>query len=979
MRYSLRPDGPAGVLAVSAVLAIPAVLAGAPGCSGVRDPPVEKAADQAAPLDSIVAEGQRLYRASEYQAARQVWLAALEHARTAQNVAVQAHVLTNLALAARQLGDFASARRESEDAVALELRHGLSALLPRSYNTLGLLAWDQGQLTEAVRLFQQTVAAAEAVGDTLYVHRPAGNLGTVYTQFGEYATARRYLLKAIDGARRHQDLRTQGRVLTNLAVLELRTGDPQAALKWLDQARGMAEAAGDAENEEIILAQLSDAYAMLGEPQRAFIVLDSALRQARAQRRPQAEAANLELQAGLYRLAGDLRRALDSYSQARFVNAALGLEEETGRDRRNEAEIHFALGNPELAERYAAEALEIHRRIGARPAELADLTVLVELAEARAQRELADHRLAEARKLVRAMDARSLRVDVALAESRILDRREDARGVLRVLDAIAGDLLLVGYTVEWEAHALRARAYARLKQLEPAAAAGRRAIVAIERIRAGFGSGLLRTAYVTDKRSAYSDLVGVLLQLGRRAEAFEVADAARSPALLEYQSRTDQVAPSTAAERETLLRRIEGIAQAIREAEASGSAAEAAELTSKLSAARREFDEFWVSAVERATPASASLPAGARAEADAVRAALLPGEAVVEYLTAPDHLFVFVITAAGLHSFDQPLPVSLDSRVRLARDLTADARTAPEQAHAVFTALHDLLVGDARRAGLLRDVTRVLLIPHGSLTYLPFGALRDPSSGRYLIEDFALLHVPSATVLTALRAARAATAAPVAGLTDGEVFAAFPRDLPASRAEARAVSQALRRAQLRLGRQATEASLREALARGGLVHVASHGVMNATSPSFSRIELSRPDDPTPDNDGRLEVHEVLGLSIRSPLVFLSGCETGVGPAWSTAFNQGEDYATLARAFLYAGARNVIATLWPVVDEGAAEFAQRFYEGLAQASPAEALVTAQRGMIAGTRYRHPYYWAGYRVAGDGLPSPGAQNLTDVSVR
>ena len=74
--------------------------------------------------------------------------------------------------------------------------------------------------------------------------------------------------------------------------------------------------------------------------------------------------------------------------------------------------------------------------------------------------------------------------------------------------------------------------------------------------------------------------------------------------------------------------------------------------------------------------------------------------------------------------------------------------------------------------------------------------------------------------------------------------------------------------------------------------------MNSRNSLFSRIELT-PGSGEPGDDGRLEVHELLRLRIRSPLVFLSGCETGVGAAWSNQFARGEDYATLAQAFLYA--------------------------------------------------------------------------------
>jgi CHAT domain-containing protein len=119
------------------------------------------------------------------------------------------------------------------------------------------------------------------------------------------------------------------------------------------------------------------------------------------------------------------------------------------------------------------------------------------------------------------------------------------------------------------------------------------------------------------------------------------------------------------------------------------------------------------------------------------------------------------------------------------------------------------------------------------------------------------------------------------------------------------------------------------------------------------------------NDGRLEAHELLGMRISAPLVFLSGCETGIGGAWSTRFDTGEDYAALAQTLLYAGARNVVATLWRIDDDGAAEFARYFYEALRGAGYPEAIAEAQRLLIRNPKYRSPYYWAAYQVSGGGL--------------
>jgi CHAT domain-containing protein len=147
-------------------------------------------------------------------------------------------------------------------------------------------------------------------------------------------------------------------------------------------------------------------------------------------------------------------------------------------------------------------------------------------------------------------------------------------------------------------------------------------------------------------------------------------------------------------------------------------------------------------------------------------------------------------------------------------------------------------------------------------------------------------------------------------------------------------------------------------------------VLNVRSPLFSRMELSQGRNGSED-DGRLEVHEVNRMRIGASLVFLSGCETGIGAAWSNGFAKGEDYATLARAFLHAGAGNVIATLWRVEDMKSADFAGLFYEFLGRsdrASPegalTDALTSAQRRMVRTPGRESPFYWAGFRLTGSG---------------
>lgn len=186
--------------------------------------------------------------------------------------------------------------------------------------------------------------------------------------------------------------------------------------------------------------------------------------------------------------------------------------------------------------------------------------------------------------------------------------------------------------------------------------------------------------------------------------------------------------------------------------------------------------------------------------------------------------------------------------------------------------------------------------------------------------------------------------------------------LPGTRPEAASAAGTGRNGRLHVDRRATESAVRQALVSGAAVHIASHGILNPRNPMFSRIELARGNGNSSSDDGRLEVHEVLKLSINSPLVVLSGCETAVADDWSGEPLRPAGIASLAQAFLQSGAGSVLATLWRIDDAGSAALVSRFYELTGDADVAHALARAQRETIRDPRYSAPYYWAGFVLAG-----------------
>jgi len=925
-----------------------------------------------------VTEADSLYRAGEFVAARRMWTDQLTGAWTRGDSAEAARLLTSLGLVARQVGDYDESGRIGRQALELKIRLGMRDDLFRSYNALGLLAWTQGDLEEASEMFDRAAAAAAEVGDDLSISKAAANMAHVHTDRGEPYRAREGFETLAEASRAADDTVTLGRTLINMAMLDIRLGEPLPAVAMLEEARFLARTSGDVEAEENALGQLSTALSAMGQPQRALAALDTAasLAEAHGLRRQVAE--DWKLLGDLFAEAGDDRRALDYYARAQRLNAELGLVEESGNASANEARSYLALGHPDSAYAGARRALELHVSGGYRFGELEDCLLLAEILFDRGERDEAAAMLARAGVIARDLRASSARARVALVSARFWNRADRPRAVLETLAGASGDLVHLTGSEQWEPDALRARAYARLGQWIAAEAAGRDAIASIERFRGGYAEGVLRTSFLSARAEAYSDLVVVLLRQGKVGEAFQVADAARGRALLEHlaAARGDiEREPRSAAELlelDRLLREIDALAVELRgldsvpPRERGGPHEESSRfLAARLAVARQQYEDRLAVA---AASADLSFIAPPAASVSAVTAALRPDEAILEYLVSPSELHVFVLTPAGVtHA---AVPVSgekLASRVRLARELVAHPDGGPAF-EPVLRALYRDLLHPVVDPGTLDGVSRLLIVPHGPLAYLPFGALID-DAGEFALARYEVAVLPSAAALPALREHGSPDGSRAAA--GGLALAPMPDALPATRLEVAGVRRALGGSAL-LGKAASERAARQGLRSEPVVHLATQGSMNPDNPMFSSIELSPGASGGSDDDGRLEVHELLGLRIASELVFLSGCETGRGGSWATAFDRAEDYATLAQAFLYAGAGNVVATLWRVDDDAAAVLAESFYrEQSRRRDPVAALAGAQREVLADPRFGAPYYWAGYEVLGAGTGHEGAQ--------
>lgn len=140
-----------------------------------------------------------------------------------------------------------------------------------------------------------------------------------------------------------------------------------------------------------------------------------------------------------------------------------------------------------------------------------------------------------------------------------------------------------------------------------------------------------------------------------------------------------------------------------------------------------------------------------------------------------------------------------------------------------------------------------------------------------------------------------------------------------------------------------------------------HGVLNPLHPELSGIVLSLVDERGAPQDGFLQLHDIYNLRLAAELVVLSACQTGLGAEiW------GEGLVGLTRAVMYAGAPRVVVSLWRVDDEATADLMRHFYEGMLgpkRLRPAAALSAAQTALRQQSRWKSPYYWAGFVLQGE----------------
>ena len=273
--------------------------------------------------------------------------------------------------------------------------------------------------------------------------------------------------------------------------------------------------------------------------------------------------------------------------------------------------------------------------------------------------------------------------------------------------------------------------------------------------------------------------------------------------------------------------------------------------------------------------------------------------------------------------------------------------------------LYDIIVTPI--ADLIKG-NELTFVPEGPFCLVPYAALED-SNSTYLSDSFRIRVLPSLTTLRLINDSPAEFHMKSGALLVGdpcfkEIIYQGRRlvQLPGAREEAEMIGRILSISPL-TGEMATKGEVLKRLSSVALVHIAAHGKMETgeviLAPNTTR-ETTQPQE----KDYLLTMKDVMEAGLRAQLVVLSCCHSARGEVMA------EGVVGVARAFLGAGARAVVVTLWAIADEGTLEFMSFFYDALAKGKKAsEALNQAMRCMRESGTFKEVKYWAPFVLIGD----------------
>lgn len=792
--------------------------------------------------------------------------------------------------------------------------------LGTALSNFGNISKREGEYEQAIDYFQQSLTLYRRIdsGDGGYSSQIIDNLadiGRTYSAKGDHVRALAYLNQAMDLAKTKRNINRMASVANSIGILYTNQRDYAKAIEFFEQGLELANSVNDRFKQASMLLNIGVAYQFQGNYERAR------------------------------------QKFLSSLEIAKVIN---------------DKEIIIHIGEGMGA---------IYKEQGKYPEAIAALENSLSLAKS-----------IEDRKRIAELLWRQ--AEVFYAEG------DFVRAISSAKESVALAEQLSMRNVSYLALTTLGRSYRANKQDARAVEIFTRAINGIEAMRHKVaGLEQERQLFFEDKIDPYHEMVDLLLNQQDREKRFDAlfyAEKAKGRVLLDVlgNSRIDISSSMSEAEKAQERKLNKDIVDlnrqiTVEDSKQNSDAKVLSDLNRRLRAARLAYETFQNSlSVTHPQLVQNDRRTFELTRKDVNDLVVDRKTAFLEYVVTESTTYLFVITQKETNGTDVKVyPINIDrkrlgERVREFREMLAvqDPGFAD-----IARQLYDLLLKPAEQQ--LTDQNTLCIVPDGVLWDLPFQAAQSRDS-RYVLEDHAVYYSPSLSVLKGLSTPRKnsgpvsasllafgnprisnETATNLKAVYRGEVLA----PLPEAEAEVNAIKEIWKPTPtiVLVGAHAGKRNFKAEASKYRIIHLATHGILDDGSPLYSRLVMSR-NENDPNDDGLLEAREIMQLKLHADLVVLSACQTARG-----RIGAGEGMIGMSWAFMVAGVPTMVSSQWKVDSASTATLMITFHKRLksqtanTESTKADALRLAAVDLMKDPRYRHPFFWGGFIMIGNGM--------------
>lgn len=348
-----------------------------------------------------------------------------------------------------------------------------------------------------------------------------------------------------------------------------------------------------------------------------------------------------------------------------------------------------------------------------------------------------------------------------------------------------------------------------------------------------------------------------------------------------------------------------------------------------------------------------------------VQALLKPEDVLLSYFYGNNAIYTIAITKTTKDMQIYRMDTDLEDKIIAIYAMLNNPKSDLETLNSKTYTLYEKLVAPSLAN---RNAENLIIVADGLLNYIPFSSLNtDTTKTKYLVEDYAISYANSATLLKQLTEKeginnKALAFAPSFNASSSSLLA-----LPNNIEEATSVLHYFKGKTL-TSNQATLENFNTESSQYGILHFATHAILNDETPEYSYLAFQ----PNATNTNLLYVSDLYNLNLNTNLVTLSACESGIGN-----LKRGEGFMSLARGFYFSGASSISSTLWKINDASALNIMDAFYKNLSKQKTKDiALQSAQVAFLNTNKQNalvHPYYWSGFVISGNTAALASSSNL------